>query len=303
MRLRLSALITVLMVAMTAVGQVPATAPQHVSAGFLEFYPNFKSQHITPRNVTVWLPDGYIPGEDCDVIYMHDGQMLFDAGTTWNKQEWKVDEVLGRLIAAGKIRRCIVVAVDNSDNRLNDYFPTGCYKKVPESKRTGVNLDAYKGDQYLRFLVEELKPFIDEHYKPLTNREHTFVLGSSMGGLISLYAMCEYPQVFGGAVCMSTHLSMQFFNPSFDSEAWSQGFREYVKEKLPAATGAKLYMDRGTVELDGTYGPYQDKMDDMIVALGWDNEHYKSLVFEGHKHMETYWAERLDVPLLFMLSK
>ena len=96
---------------------------------------------------------------------------------------------------------------------------------------------------------------------------------------------------------------MNFFNPSFDSEAWAQGFREYVEEKLPAPNTALLYMDRGTVELDGMYGPYQDKMDAMIKGLGWDDDHYMSRVFEGHKHMETFWAERLDQPFLFLLKK
>ena len=292
-----------IMCALSMVAQEPAATTQKVSYGSLEFFPNFKSQIIEPRNVTVWLPDGYTVSEPCDVLYMHDGQMLFDANITWNHQEWQVDEVMGRLIAEGKTRRCIVVGVDNTKNRLNDYFPTMCYRKVPAGKRQEVSTAVYKGDEYLRFLVEEVKPFIDSRYKPLTSREHTFVMGSSMGGLISLYALCNYPEVFGGAVCMSTHLSMNFFNPSFDSEAWAQGFREYVKENLPAPNTALLYMDRGDVELDGTYGPYQDQMDEMIKGLGWDDKHFVSRVFKGHKHMETFWAERLDQPFLFLLKK
>ena len=282
--------------------QEPAEAPQQVRAGRLEFFPQFKSQFVEARNVTVWLPDGYVVGEPCDVLYMHDGQMLFDATTTWNKQEWKVDEVMGRLITEDKVRRCIVVGVDNTKNRLNDYFPTKCYEYVPEELRKDVDVSVYKGDEYLRFLVEEVKPFIDNRYKPLTTREHTFVMGSSMGGLISMYALCEYPQVFGGAVCMSTHLSMNFFNPKFNSEAWAKGFRDYVKAKLPAANTRLIYMDRGDVELDGTYGTYQYSMDKMLQGLGWDSDHFESLIFEGHQHMEIYWAQRLNYPLMFILS-
>jgi len=283
--------------------QSPAQATQQVTSGSLEFFPQFKSQIVEPRNVTVWLPDGYTVGEPCDVLYMHDGQMLFDSSTTWNKQEWKVDEVMGRLINDGKIRRCIVVGVDNTTNRLNDYFPTMCYRKVPADKRREVSTAAYKGDEYLRFLVEEVKPFIDSRYKPLTTREHTFVMGSSMGGLISLYALCNYPEVFGGAVCMSTHISMNFYNATFDKEAWAQALREYVKENLPKPNSALIYMDRGTVELDGSYGPDQDKMDALITSMGWDSEHFTSRVFEGHKHMETFWAERLEQPFMFILKK
>ena len=278
------------------------TVPQ-VSTGRLEFYPEFQSKHITPRNVTVWLPEGYQVGEPCDVLYMHDGQMLFDATTTWNHQEWQVDEVMGRLIAEGKVRRCIVVGVDNTRNRLNDYFPSRCYEKVPEGEREGVDVSQYKGDEYLRFLVEEVKPFIDNRYKPLTTREHTFVMGSSMGGLISLYALCNYPEVFGGAACMSTHLSMNFFDPKFKSELWAEGLRDYVKEHLPSANSALLYMDGGTVELDDTYRPYQNKLNAVISGLGWDSAHFVYYLFEGHKHMETYWAERLDQPFVFLLKK
>jgi len=303
MKNRFIILISVMMFCdVLAFSQEPSQAASHVSSGTLEFYPDFKSQHISPRNVTVWLPNGYTLGEPCDVLYMHDGQMLFDAATTWNKQEWKVDEVMGRLISEGKIRRCIVVGIDNTTNRLNDYFPTKCYQYVPEDQRTEVDVSSYKGDEYLRFLVEEVKPFIDSHYKPLTSREHTFVMGSSMGGLISMYALCEYPQVFGGAVCMSTHLSMRFFDPNFKSEAWATGFRDYVKSKLPAPNTCLIYMDHGDIELDGTYGPYQYSMDKMMSGQGWNNDYFESLIFEGHQHNETCWAQRLHYPLMFMLS-
>lgn len=283
--------------------QEPVKSSQVVSAGTLESYPLFPSKVIEPRNVTVWLPQDYVLGEPCDVLYMHDGQMLFDANVTWNHQEWQVDEVLGRLVEQGMARRCIVVGVDNTSNRLFDYFPTRSFEAVPREKRLDVDLTKFKGDEYLQFLVQELKPFIDRRYKPLTSMEHTFVMGSSMGGLISLYAMCEYPQVFGGAVCMSTHVSMMFPDPSFDSSAWCDGFRKYVEENMPSPATHLLYMDRGTVELDGSYGPAQSMMDAMLKRHGWDDTHFVSRVFDGHKHMETYWAERLDQPLLFILKK
>lgn len=300
MKSKVLSLITLIMCSLAVMAQ--ETVPQ-VSTGRLEFYPEFQSKHITPRNVTVWLPEGYQVGEPCDVLYMHDGQMLFDAAVTWNHQEWQVDEVMGRLIAEGKVRRCIVVGVDNTRNRLNDYFPSRCYEKVPEGERAGVDVSQYKGDEYLRFLVEEVKPFIDNRYKPLTTREHTFVMGSSMGGLISLYALCNYPEVFGGAACMSTHLSMNFFDPKFKSELWAEGLRDYVKEHLPSANSALLYMDGGTVELDDTYRPYQNKLNAVISGLGWDSAHFVYYLFEGHKHMETFWAERLDQPFVFLLKK
>ena len=282
--------------------QEATNATQQVSSGKLELFQQFESQFIEPRNVTVWLPDGYVLGEPCDVLYMHDGQMLFDATTTWNKQEWMVDEVMGRLIAEGKIKRCIVVGIDNTNNRLNELFPTKCYEYVPEDQRADVDVSVYKGDEYLRFIVEEVKPLIDRRYSPLTTREHTFVMGSSMGGLISMYALCEYPRVFGGAVCMSTHLSMNFFNPKFNSDAWATGFRNYVKAKLPEANTCLLYMDCGDVGYDAQYVPYEYRIIKMIESLGWDSDHLMDRIYGDHDHNEICWSQRLEYPLSFILK-
>ena len=274
-----------------------------VTHGTLERIPEFKSQFITPRDIAVCLPDGYQTGDSCDVLYMHDGNMLFDATTTWNRQEWQVDEVMDSLIQAGKIRPCIVVGVYNTDDRLTEYFPEKTWQHVPEADRNKAKLDKLTGDAYLKFIVEELKPYIDERYKPLTSREHTFMMGSSMGGLISLYALCEYPQVFGGVACLSSHLSMGHLPDGFKGDPWATGFREYVNQHLPEANSSLIYMDHGTKDFDADYGEYQTLLDSVITAKGWDKDHYRSLVFDGHGHKETYWAERLDQPLLFLLGK
>jgi enterochelin esterase-like enzyme len=123
-------------------------ATQQVSSGTLDYYPDFPSQHITARNVNVWLPNGYKKGDQCQVLYMHDGQMLFDATTTWNKQEWRVDEVMGELLATNSIPNAIVVAVDNTDNRLNEYFPNKTINYTPEEITTYGDMTPI-GDDYL----------------------------------------------------------------------------------------------------------------------------------------------------------
>ena len=269
-----------------------------VSSGSLDVFPEFSSEFVSPRTVSVWLPDGYAAGEDCDVLYMHDGQMLFDSTTTWNHQEWQVDEVLTRLMKEGKIRRTIVVAVDNTPDRLKEYFPDKACRNLQDTKQSELG-----GDAYLKFLVEELKPFIDESYTPLTGPEHTFLMGSSMGGLISLYGLCEYPEVFGGAACLSTHLSMAHLKATKDTEAMADGFLSYVREKMPEPNTRRIYMDHGTKGIDAAYGPYQEPIDDIFVERGWDGEHYRSQVFQGHDHNETCWARRLDEPVCFLLRK
>ena len=274
-----------------------------VTLGTLERFPQFKSQFVPARDVVVWLPEGFQTGDSCDVLYMHDGNMLFDATTTWNRQEWCVDEVMDSLIKASAIRSCIVVGIYNTDDRLTEYFPAKTWQYVPEADRKDAKLDKLTADAYLKFIVDELKPFIDERYKPLTTREHTFMMGSSMGGLISLYALCEYPQVFGGVACLSSHLSMGHLPDGFAGDAWATGFRDYVGQHLPEANGSLIYMDHGTKDFDADYGKYQDLLDRVIESKGWDKNHYRSLVFEGHGHNETAWASRLDQPLTFLLGK
>ena len=284
----------------------PRSGDPIVSCGQLDLYKDFPSKYIESRTVSVWLPDGYTLGDSCSVVYMHDGQMLFDATTTWNRQEWQVDEVASRMLAHDSIRKCIVVGIDNTDKRLSEYYPTKTIRYVAPDSREDKSEADILGDAYLRFLVEEVKPFIDERYKPLTSREHTFLMGSSMGGLISLYGLCEYPQVFGGAACLSSHLSMAHLpigDPGVwgDSEVWAKGFCEYLKEHLPPANSCLVYMDHGTESIDADYGPYQEQVDQVFHQQGWDAEHFQTRLFEGHSHKETDWAKRLDQPLYFLL--
>ncbi len=271
--------------------------------GTLERFPQFTSQFVPSRDVVVWLPEGYQTGDSCDVLYMHDGNMLFDATTTWNRREWQVDEVTDSLIQAGLIRPCIVVGIYNTDDRLTEYFPAKTWQNVAEADRKDADLKKLTADAYLQFIVEELKPFIDKRYKPLTTHEHTFMMGSSMGGLISLYALCEYPQVFGGVACLSSHLSMAHLPNGVDGEPWATGFRNYVGQHLPEANGSLVYMDHGTEGFDADYGHYQEQLDSVIRAKGWDAQHYMSLVFDGDDHNETCWGKRLNQPVQFLLSK
>ena len=281
----------------------PKNSIPTVARGTLERFPQFTSQYVPSRDVAVWLPEGYQTGDSCDVLYMHDGNMLFDATTTWNRREWQVDEVTDSLIQAGLIRQCIVVGIYNTDDRLTEYFPAKTWQHVAETDRKDADLKKLTADAYLQFIVEELKPFIDQRYKPLTTREHTFMMGSSMGGLISLYALCEYPQVFGGVACLSSHLSMAHLPNGVDGEPWATGFRNYVGQHLPEANDSFIYMDHGTEGFDADYGQYQEQLDSVIRAKGWDAQHYMSLVFDGDDHNETCWCKRLNQPLQFLLNK
>lgn len=275
-----------------------------VSAGRVDEYPAFKSEYVAPRNVNVWLPEGYTTDQKYDVIYMHDGQMLFDATTTWNHQEWAVDEVMTALVNANRIRPAIVVGVDNNqENRYGEYFPAKALDFLPEGTQRPAGIK-YEADNYLKFLVNELKPFIDKTYPTNPGKEHTGVLGSSMGGLISLYALCEYPEVFGGAVCMSTHspLVLEMDTPE-NIERWAKAFRDYLQKNLPAANSAKIYMDRGDRTIDAYYPIYQTELDALMSSLGWQSPQFISNVYPGDAHTEVDWAARLRYPITFLVGK
>lgn len=255
-------------------------------------YLEFESENISKRTVEVLLPANYNENKKYPVLYMNDGQMLFDANTTWNHQEWGVDEVVRDLIQNEKIRPVIVVAVW-FDNRSAEYMPAKPKEKLKLASRPDHLKGEIVSDQYLKFLVEELKPFIDRRYSTLRTPEATFIMGSSMGGLISCYAISEYPSVFGGAACMSTHWL-----------ALDGVFLDYVEENLPDPESHKIYFDYGTATLDSLYHPYQIKVDAMMKKRGYiQGKNWITRKFEGAEHNEDAWRNRLHIPLEFMLGK
>lgn len=290
---------------------VLAQLPQ-VSSGTIRRFENFSSRYVSPRNVDVWLPRGYSPKYRYAVLYMHDGQMLFDSCTTWNKQEWGVDETLAKLIRQGSIRDCIVVAPWNSGaERHADYFPQKPFEMLSAveqdsiyyAKRTsGAQIfggQKVRSDDYLRFLVQELKPFIDSSFATLNDQPNTFIAGSSMGGLISLYAICEYPEVFDGAACMSTHWPGIFTTTDNPVPA---AFMQYLEKKLPDPVNHRIYFDYGTATLDSLYKPYQLQADAVMRQKGYTQKQWISREFKGADHSEAAWRKRLHIPFQFLLG-
>ncbi len=290
--------------------QSSAQLPQ-VSSGKLVRHADFASRYVTARHVDVWLPEGYDGTGKYAVLYMHDGQMLYDSSTSWNKQAWQVDDILGKMMQEGKARKTIVVGVWNGGaTRHADYFPQKPFENLPKkfvdslvengNRPNGVKLFAepVKSDGYLKFLVEELKPFIDKTYATLPDAANTFVMGSSMGGLISMYAICEYPQVFGGAACLSTHWPGIF---SMENNPIPDAFIQYLDTHLPDKKTHKIYFDYGTATLDSLYPPLQAKADAVMKKHGWKKKQWITLAFPGADHSEKAWAARLDKPLGFLL--
>jgi predicted alpha/beta superfamily hydrolase len=280
----------------------------NVSSGMVKRLEKFASNYIDARNVDVWLPDGYSAKKKYAVLYMHDGQMLFDGTTTWNKQEWQVDETLGKLITKGKVKETIVVGVwNNGEYRHSEYYPQKTLADVPNETHDFIVKNSLKNkpqaNNYLKFLVEELKPYIDKNFSTRKDRNNTFIAGSSMGGLISIYAICEYPNVFGGAAGISTHLPLigDLKTPNIETVAAS--FRNYLEKNLPKANSRKIYFDYGDQTLDAYYPPLQKKVDEIMTAKGWKEKSWTTKFFAGEEHSEKSWSKRLDIPFEFLLKK
>lgn len=255
---------------------------------------NFPSIHIPPRPVDVWLPPDYdADGKKYPVLYMHDGQNLFNEADAYAGETWGIDTAVSTLTAANAIPAPIVVGIWNDgDNRWREYMPQRPLVNHPALPQFHAEYGAPLADAYLRFLVTELKPFIDHTYATQPQREATFIMGSSMGGLISLYALCEYPNIFGGAGCVSTHW------PAMDGICVP-----YVADALPPPGRHKLYFDYGNQTLDAQYEPYQQQVDRHLAAAGYTpGQDWVTRYFAGDDHSEPAWRARVHVPLLFLLS-
>jgi len=277
-----------------------ASAPK-VLAGRIERIGALPSRYVDPRPVDVWLPADFDGRRRYKVIYMHDGQALFDPGLSWNGVSWDVAGHVARLRAAGAIADTIVVGIwNNGAWRHAEYFPQKALAWLPEGVRGPFVQTLLKGrpqaDNYLRFIVEELRPEIERRYPVRAGRENTIVMGSSMGGIISLYALCEYPDVFGAAGCLSTHWIGTFEqNASIPLATFT-----YLRDHLPDPRTHRIYMDHGTQGLDALYGVHQGFADVLMRERGYGEGSYKSLVFPGATHQEADWARRLDTPLVFL---
>ena len=280
-----------------------------LSSGTLHRIDSFPNKYIKTRPVDIWLPENYSKDKKYAVLYMHDGQMLFDSTTTWNKQEWKVDEWASKLMNEGKTQDFIVVGIHNiPEMRWQDLFPQKAFEIMNESDKEIVSEDAQKnnystdftGNNYLKFLVTELKPFIDKNFSTFSDKAHTFVAGSSMGGLMSMYAIFEYPEVFEGAACMSTHWTGWMPMPN---NPYPKVFFKYMETHIPDAKTHRIYFDHGTKTLDQYYSQYDSKVDSIFMGNDYTAENFKNLRFEGMDHSENSWNKRLDIPLTFLLHK
>lgn len=261
-------------------------------SGTIRYHDNFYSPELeNSRTIMIYLPPGYYQDTSITypVLYMHDGNNLFDQKTSFTHVEWQVDEIAERLIGQNEIVPLIIVGIYNNSDRANEYTP---YKD--EEYQLGG-----KGDLYLQFITKTLKTFIDHHYRTMPSREHTCIGGSSLGGLISVYAAIKYPEYFGQAMIISP--AIWWSTKQIIREIDSCGF------KLPV----KLWIDIGTREGTdkGRLSHYVSAVQDcrelitVITKKGLKagkDYHYEEI--EAGIHHEKAWSERFNRILKYFYS-
>jgi predicted alpha/beta superfamily hydrolase len=232
------------------------------------------------KNRTIWiyLPPSYnISSQRFPVIYMHDGQNLFDDALAFSG-EWEVDETLDRL-SKEKDLNLIVVGIENGGvERINEYTPWNLPKYPAEAK----------GDAYITSITETLKPFVDDHYRTLPDSENTAIMGSSLGGLISHYAALKNPEIFGKS---------GVFSPSFELSPSSFDFAK----RQSNITSSKMYVMAGDHESD----MMDEKMTEMIELMtseGFPASKLNLKIVPGGEHNETLWKNEFEEAVLWLFS-
>ncbi|MFK7948881.1 MAG: alpha/beta hydrolase [Saprospiraceae bacterium] len=265
----------------------------------------FESAFIDKKQYSVYLPPSYNDSlkKDYPVLYLMDGQVQFGGKSPLSNASWNSHLVADSLMSLGEMKEAILIGVHHAgEKRFEEYMPQKPLDRLPKSDkdsiRNKVEYTVYS-DAFLKFLVRELKPAIDKKYRTLSDVENTFIGGSSMGGLLAMYATCDYPDVFGGAICMSTNwpISDEDTSPFIADEVVG-----YFERTLP--TGKKWYFDLGTRGLDQYYEKYQITVDIIMKEKGYKRGlDWVTIKWHNHDHNEIYWSQRLSLPFQFIFKK
>jgi len=273
---------------------------------------------LTPREVRLWTPTRFQSDQPYEVLLAHDGQNLFDPGFSYGGVPWGLDKTLQRLIDQGRLRQVVVIGVPNSARRFEEY--------APEDPLRGLSPDLWRqaygarsgspaaGDfpglanRYLSLLFDHVLPESLAALGLQAPGQGVTLMGSSMGGLISLYGLCKRPVIVRQAACLSTHWPMTvnvelLRTSSPASDAVAQSYRDWLETHLPRAGRHRIYMDHGTLNLDSLYAPHQRRVDEILQRKGYTaGKDWSSRVFEGTDHNETAWAARLEIPMEFLFA-
>jgi len=274
--------------------------------GYLWRYEKVQSKYVGPRNVDVWLPENYQSDGSVkySVLYVHDGQNLFFPGVSFSGQEWGLDEAMDSLLKLGQIRNTIVVGIWNTPARLLEYTPENkiiSRDSLQANKMKWELTSSALSDAYLQFIFEELKPLIDSQFVTKTDMRNTFMMGGNMGALISLSALCKYPDQVKGIACIGMQWPVSFMEKR---ELDIQHYIDYYRHYLPNPALHKIYFDVDASMRNAWNMRQQAYMDEHCYANAYGSaKNFMSLIFDDNLKQESEWRKRLAIPILFLLKK
>jgi predicted alpha/beta superfamily hydrolase len=252
-----------------------------VSNPQLRKHEQFRSRFLrNQRDLIVYTPPGYTeqPSRRFPVLYLHDGQNLFDGATSFIPgQDWHVGQTADHFIHAGKVEPLIIIGMYNTKARIREYTPT----HVPK-------LGGGRADRYAKFLLEEVRPFIDREYRTLSGSQYTGIGGSSLGGLVSLYLGLKHSRVFGKIAALSP------------SVWWNQQVILRFAQVATVEPRPRIWLDIGTREGQRIVHEVE-RFRDVLLEKGWRLEqdlHYERVA--GAEHNEAAWAQRVGPFLQFL---
>ncbi len=244
--------------------------------GTVKYYRNFQGQGIKPRDVIVWLPPGYETelNKNYPVLYMHDGQNIVDPNTSAFQVDWQLDENADSLIRKRLIQPIIIVGIYNTPDRDSEYD------------------EVTLGKEYMNFIVDSLKPFIDRNYRTLSDRENTAIGGASLGGLISFILMWEHSDVFSKALC---------FSPAFKIDNYN--FVDNISDYNGKKKNIKVFINNGDNDLDSQLQPGVDEMIDALNNQGYvEGKDFYFFKAKNSQHGERNWAKGVWRSLIFLFG-
>jgi predicted alpha/beta superfamily hydrolase len=244
---------------------------------------------VAKRDISIYLPPEYFAAPDgrFPTLYMQDGQNLFDPAASFAGTAWRADETAQGLIQKKKIQPLMIVAVSNTGDRLDEYTPVSARGRANGGGRAG---------EYGRFLIEELKPFVDHEYRTMSQREFTGIGGSSLGGLFALHMSFTRPDIFGRIAAMSPSIW------------WANGFLLREAAALPERLPLRIWLDVGRRE--GRHFLAQTRqLQDILRGKGWKKDRkaaladFRYLEAPRARHDEYSWGARFDKVLKFLYPK
>lgn len=288
----------------------PTVALAQPYTGRFLHYSGVRALGLPDQRLSIWLPPGYdLDERRYRVLYMHDAQNLFDPRTSNFNKVWAADRaMLSHAETSGEDPWIIVGIWSPGNDRYRQYMPKPAYDAASPELRAGMdtfgNGEPIVSHHYVDWIVSVLKPWVDRSLRTRTSADETAIIGSSMGGLISLYAFLDQPSVFGRAGCVSTHwpaVAPQNVNET-DPELvaiWTG----MLERELGQPAGRKLWFDHGTATLDAYYPPYQAAIDQHMAGTDWQRgTNWESREYPGAEHEENAWAARLPEVLSWVLG-